>query len=350
MNYDAIVVGASFAGLAVVNQLRGRRVLLIDRKPVGSGQTSACGTILRVLEYWGVTEAVLQTHDHIVLHTAEGVIEFPSPYPWCTFDYRQLCQTLFARAGVEFLQASAQETHTGQVVTDHGRFNARCVVDASGWQARLASSRDPDFARRDALNFGIETICPTGRVPAACPTQSLHFWYNPDILANGIGWAFPRGEAVSIGLGSYRGPTRLRQPLTQFTQQFDLRSNGMHGNCFPHTLRPPIAGSIFVVGDAAGMCIALTGEGIRPALFFGEACGRIVRRVIEGELTPAAGLAAYAAFVEKRRRFFKVFSAAQLALPRLPTLWIDQLIRLLHHDRVRPWLLDKYWGLTREWN
>lgn len=350
MVYDAIVVGASFAGLAVVNQLRGRRVLLIDRKPIGSGQTSACGTILRSLEYWGLTEAVLQTHGRLVLHTAEGIIEFPSPYPWCIFDYRRLCQTLFARAGVEFLQASAKESHAGQVVTDHGRFSARCVVDASGWQAALASSCDADFARRDPMNFGLETIGPTGRIAATCPSQGLHFWYDPDVLANGIGWVFPRGEAVSIGLGSYGGPTRLRQPLMRFTQRFDLRSNGMHGNCFPHTLRSPIAGSIFVVGDAAGMCIALTGEGIRPALFFGEACGRIVRRVIDGELTLAAGLAEYAAFVEKRRRFFKIFSAAQFAIPRLPPLWINQLARLIHHDRVRLWFFDKYLGLTPEWN
>lgn len=114
--------------------------------------------------------------------------------------------------------------------------------------------------------------------------------------------------------------------------------------------RVPVAGSIFVVGDAAGMCIALTDEGIRPALFFGEACGRIVRRVIDGELTLAAGLAEYAAFVKRRRRFFKIYSAAQFALTRLPPPWIDQLARLIHHDRVWSWILDKYWGLTREWD
>ena len=350
MIYDAIVVGASFAGLAVVNQLRGRRVLQIDRKPVGSSQTSACCTILRALEHWELTEAVLQTHDRLVLHTAEGVIGFPSPYPWCTFDYRRLCQTLFARAGVEFLRASAKETHAGQVVTDHGRFSARCVVDASGWQAVLASSCDADFSRRDPMNFGIETVCPTARIAATCPSQDLHFWYDPGVLANGVGWVFPRGDAASIGLGSYRGPTRLRQPLTQFAQRFGLRSNGRHGNCFPHTLRSPITGSIFVVGDAAGMCIALTGEGIRPALFFGEACGRIVRRVIDGELTLAAGLAEYAAFVKRRRRFFKIYSAAQFALTRLPPPWINQFARLIHHDRVWSWILGKYWGLTHEWN
>jgi hypothetical protein len=63
-----------------------------------------------------------------------------------------------------------------------------------------------------------------------------------------------------------------------------------------------------------------------------------------------AGLAEYAAFVERRRCFFNIFSAAQLALTCLPPPWIDQLARLIHHDRVRPWFFDKYWGLTPEWN
>ncbi len=48
--YDVVIAGASFAGLAVASQLRGCRVLLVDRKPVGTGQTSACGTTLRLME------------------------------------------------------------------------------------------------------------------------------------------------------------------------------------------------------------------------------------------------------------------------------------------------------------
>lgn len=40
--YDAIIVGASFAGLTVARELRGE-VLLLDAHEVGSHQTSACG-------------------------------------------------------------------------------------------------------------------------------------------------------------------------------------------------------------------------------------------------------------------------------------------------------------------
>lgn len=81
MVYDVIIAGGSFAGLAVATQLRGRRVLILDRKPVGTGQTSACGTIMPVLEHWHAEESVLQVHHSLFLHTAGRDIEFKPPTP-----------------------------------------------------------------------------------------------------------------------------------------------------------------------------------------------------------------------------------------------------------------------------
>jgi glycine/D-amino acid oxidase-like deaminating enzyme len=71
-SYDAIVVGASFAGLAVARELYGR-VLLIDHQEIGAGQTSACGTPLRVLEGLGLTEAVHQVHPAFYIHRSDAV-------------------------------------------------------------------------------------------------------------------------------------------------------------------------------------------------------------------------------------------------------------------------------------
>jgi glycerol-3-phosphate dehydrogenase len=55
---DSIIVGGSFAGLAVASRLRGR-ILLIDRKDFGTGQTSACATLLSVPEAVGASSAIL---------------------------------------------------------------------------------------------------------------------------------------------------------------------------------------------------------------------------------------------------------------------------------------------------
>src|SRR3979490_2543828 len=52
-------------------------------------------------------------------------------------------------------------------------------------------------------------------------------------------------------------------------------------------------GRVFAVGDAAGQCLPLTAEGIRPALYFGGEGGRIVQRVLDGAGSLEAGLEAY---------------------------------------------------------
>ena len=39
MDYEVIIAGASFSGLAAAKALVGKRVLLVDPKPTGTGQT-----------------------------------------------------------------------------------------------------------------------------------------------------------------------------------------------------------------------------------------------------------------------------------------------------------------------
>ncbi|NIO71843.1 MAG: hypothetical protein GTN71_23140 [Anaerolineae bacterium] len=132
MVYDVIIAGGSFAGLAVATQLRGRRVLILDRKPVGTGQTSACGTIMPALEHWHAEESVLQVHHSLFLHTAGRDIEFKSPYPWCTFDYARLCHILLGQTGAEVWRAAVTGL-TGHIVhTTAGDFEGRCLVGRLG--------------------------------------------------------------------------------------------------------------------------------------------------------------------------------------------------------------------------
>ncbi|MHB0858787.1 MAG: NAD(P)/FAD-dependent oxidoreductase [Anaerolineae bacterium] len=346
--YDVVIAGASFAGLAVATQLRGHRVLLVDPKPVGSGQTSACGSIYQVFRYWGLEHVVLQQHDTCYLHTPWHAIPFPSPYPWCTFDYRACCEALYARSGADLLQARVLGWDGERVRTSQGDLEARCVVDASGWRAVLAGSvlGPPDRAR---MNMGIESIA---EVPATTELDrsALHFWYDPAVLRHGMGWAFPRGDGVSIGLGAYARTVSLRQPLMNLLGLHGATPSSAHGTHFPYALRPLTAGPLFVVGDAAGMCLGLTGEGIRPALFFGEICGRILRRVLEGALTLQAGQAAYVAEVQARRGFFDFFTRVQELVVRLPERIVDWAGLLIHNEPLRRWVYDRYWGLTREWS
>ena len=62
-DYDVLVCGASFAGLAVARELAGSgaRVLVIDRYEIGERQTSACAAPTDWLEALGLADSMRQT-------------------------------------------------------------------------------------------------------------------------------------------------------------------------------------------------------------------------------------------------------------------------------------------------
>src|SRR5438034_278354 len=60
-----------------------------------------------------------------------------------------------------------------------------------------------------------------------------------------------------------------------------------------------------------GHCLPTAAEGIRTALYFGLACGRELRAVVEGRRTREEALARYAAFSAAHARPFALLKRAQ---------------------------------------
>lgn len=341
MTFDVIIVGASFAGLAVATQLRGKRVLLLDHKPIGTGQTSACGTLVSTLQALGLEEAILQVHNQIVVHTPSRTFVYPMQKPFCTFDYAMLCRRLHEQSGAEFVQAAALGIQGNRVLTTQGVFAGDLIVDASGWRAALGHQVAPDRVRLNRLNFGIETT-------VAYVDDGLHFWYDPrGLLPMGVAWAFPMGAFSRIGVASYWGDTRLGFGLDRFLNDRGVRRDRLHGGYFPHALRVPLVGNLFLVGDAAGQCLGLTGEGIRPALFFGTHLGCLLHRVLKGEISLNEARATYRGLVEARRPGYELLCLAQRVLPRLPLPFVQGLMAFIRQpavlDRVLSFYVRTFW-------
>src|SRR5919107_252289 len=86
-DFDVLVCGASFAGLAVARELRGTpaRVLVVDRYELGERQTSACAAPTTWLEALGLEDSILQTFDSIVVHTRSTSARWPLPWTFSTF-------------------------------------------------------------------------------------------------------------------------------------------------------------------------------------------------------------------------------------------------------------------------
>jgi flavin-dependent dehydrogenase len=311
-DYDAIVVGASFAGLAVARQLRGN-VLLLDRNEVGAVQTSACGTPLWVPESLGVAESVLQVHDRLVIRTPTRTVCYDlSSVPFCTFDYRAFCQGLLAQCGARFLRTSVAGIRDGAVLTGEGRFTAPIVIDASGWR-RAVTGGDQDRPG-ERHSFGLETH-------TELHDEGLTFLLDRQLIPQGLGWIFPVGRGSLIGLGSYVGRSKLKPAIEGLLREQGIAAGAYHGTYFPNRLLRPTVDRVFAVGDAAGQCLPLTAEGIRPAVFFGGECGRIVQQILDGALSLEAGLERYRGLVAAYRRPYRLLQFAQWMAAHTPTRW-----------------------------
>src|SRR3954465_13896576 len=146
--YDAVLCGASFAGLAVARELRSTRarVLVLDRYEIGERQTSACAAPTTWLENLGLEGSIRQTFGSLVVHTPRAEARWPLPWTFSTFDYRELCALLWAQRGPATGFETAKVEGRGEegagtvaVTTDRGVVRAPLVVDALGWRRVLGS-------------------------------------------------------------------------------------------------------------------------------------------------------------------------------------------------------------------
>ncbi len=305
--YDAIVAGASFAGLAVADNIDGN-ILLIDRNEIGSKQTSACATFTSVLEKLGCRSSILQEFDTLVLHIPEErKVELVEPIS--TFDYEKFCKTIAQRVKATILKAHVDGAAGHSVMTDAGNFDSQCIIDCTGWRAVLGSSVKKDYADRKQLAFGLESV-------VKHTDDSLHFFVDQKIIPRGAAWVFPIGDRARIGVTSYEGRTAIMPELRGFLKTLGLEASGIHGGCIPFGLREPVAGNIFMVGDSGGHVPATTEEGIRPAINFGMECARIVQNIIDGDKNLLDGLAEYRNIVYKRKRWYEMLLKMQGPLLR----------------------------------
>jgi flavin-dependent dehydrogenase len=307
---DVVICGASFAGLAVARELAGAgaRVLVLDRYEVGERQTSACGVPTGWLEALGLMGAERQRFDQLLFHNPHTEVRYKLPWTLSTFDYPTLCALLDDQNDAEF-EIAKVDGRTGDVVhTDRGDVRAPAIVDCMGWKRVLGTMVQPPDA---PLSRGLE-VHPTGS------GDDLEFWIDRRYVPAGYAWSFPAGDEVRVGIGSFDPRFHVKDTTVLLAEDLNRDAVRYQGNWIPHKLRDGTEDGVFFVGDSAGHCIPTTAEGIRTALYFGIACGRELRAVVEGRKTRAEALTAYHDFNAAHVWKFNWMLRLQKALPRVP--------------------------------
>ncbi|MHB8507072.1 MAG: NAD(P)/FAD-dependent oxidoreductase [Candidatus Dormibacteria bacterium] len=339
MRYDVVIAGGSFAGLVLATSLRGR-VALIEKGAIGSGQTSACGTTLDLVQKLDVEDCIEEIHHEAVLHTSSRSVRFRLPYAFCTFDYRRFCELLVGRFNGDLVRGSATGVDGDRVLTTAGDVEGAILVDATGWRAALATSADPGFPATTARSYGLE------QPVVGFDDDGLHFYFDDPIRGDGYAWAFPAGPVARAGVLSYVAADGVAGSTSDFIRELDARAGQWHGGYLPAGLRPATAAHVFAVGDAAGHCLPLTGEGIRPAAFFAQQLALLLKPVIAGRQTTAEAAAMYAQMQARFARRYRFLRAAQRTLRGWPDPPLGPAFSAFARGLMYRYLTRVYWEVA----
>jgi geranylgeranyl reductase family protein len=287
---DVLIVGGGPAGSSCAAGLvaAGRDVLVLDRhafprdKPCAGWITPEAVARLRLpLDEYASTRTLQPISSFRVGRIGGRAVDvdYAEPVSYgirrCEFDAE-----LLRRAGARTcLGAAATDIRReGRDWVVNGRFAAPVLVGAGGHFCPVARRLGPSGRDGPVVAQEVELRL-EGAALDGCPVrpERPELYFSPDL--RGYGWCFRKGEYLNVGLGR-----RDRLALPQHVEAFlawladsgrlpHPPRSGWKGHAYlvrEATSRRVAADGVLLVGDAAGLAAAASGEGILPAIVSGQ--------------------------------------------------------------------------------
>jgi len=316
---DVLIVGGGPAGAACAWMLRdsGLRVAILDKanfprdKVCGGWITSAVLQELKIQPSDYARGRVLQSITGFRVACMGGrelETHYNEPVSYgirrCEFD-----DYLVKRSGARLLVGSPLtqlERSRGEWIVN-GAIRTPMLVGAGGTFCPVARFLGARVNRETVVAAQEVEFAMDSRQAAACAVRAEvpELYFCPDM--KGYGWCFRKGNVLNIGLGRMdsHGLARHVGNFLNF-----LRERGrfsiepvppMRGHAcllYGRTPRNMVDEGVLLIGDAAGLAYAQSGEGIRPAIESGLLAARAIAAA-DGSYSPER-LALYRDLLVKR--------------------------------------------------
>ena len=175
----------------------------------------------------------------------------------------------------------------------------------------------------------------------------MELWIDAGYVRAGYGWSFPAGDEMRVGVGSFWPTHHVKEPTVRLAGDLGRRPRLSGQLDPPPAPRGAVEDGVFFVGDSAGHCLPLTAEGIRTALYFGLACGRELRGVLDGSRTREQALARYGAFSDAHARKFRWLLAVQRAVGQItPSRAAGAVVKAFENRGLSRWAFSHYLAIA----
>ncbi|MBI4133252.1 NAD(P)/FAD-dependent oxidoreductase [Candidatus Uhrbacteria bacterium] len=328
--YDVIIVGASFAGLALAHHLpRELRVLVVDAKPEAGSTVESTGLITeKTRAEWASffdIDAYITNPITSICVVAPGFDDYfvsSTGKPWIyQTDTKALIKALAdsvpahvtVRMATVFLGVDDTDRVSKVKIQSRGgaveELRTRFLVGADGSHSRVASLIGALDQNRCFL-FGYEQVFFGDVRLGPHPAETIyHFWFGEFSLGYG-GWLSPTvvggRKAFRIGLAKLMEDRGHAKELMEkfmrilvdrgvITVEGDIDAPGyVFGSMIPigGALERIAHENVMLIGDAAGFCGAFAADGIKGSVVSGKEAAPLINRFLRGDASAPAELKA----------------------------------------------------------
>jgi len=277
-SYHTVIVGAGPGGLACATLLAqaGREVLVLERNQRVGPKVCAGGITWSGLKQ-RLPESLLQRSfpdQHLVTPFQKKVISAALPLV-STVNREELGQWQLKEA-----LAAGVRVRTGARVGRIGENSLEVQGEEIAFSHLVGADGSSSLVRQH-LGLATSEVGVGINVFIAGDFPRMEWHLDDRLFNNGYAWIFPHRGCASIGAYAPRHslrPLELRKNFLLWAAKHGInpRAARLQAGLINYDYRGWRFGNRFLVGDAAGLASALTGEGIFPAIVSGEEAARAI--------------------------------------------------------------------------